>query len=143
MQKGNAHCEPLNKYYCLLLITKELPTKEEIGRIMRPYDTENPDRYDVTVEMPPLWFSFDGYYIGGIYHDRMRHKDGSCVSCAKVSDLSNFNEVECHFCIDENGGNAIGLESDDEKDIRAFETELAKIKANSRDCYATMIDIHS
>ena len=130
-------------HYCLLLITKEFPTKEEIGRIMRPYDTENPERYDGTAEMPPLWFSFDGYYIGGIYHDRMHHKDGSCVSCAKVSDLRNFDEVECHFCIDENGGNAIGLESDDENDVQAFEEEPARIKANSWDCYATMIDIHS
>lgn len=81
--------------YCLMLITKESPTRFDISQIMRPYDIENPDRFSPDCTLPPLSFSFDKYCIGGRYSNQLHLKDGSRVNSAKVSDITNFNEVDC------------------------------------------------
>ena len=133
--------------YCLMIITREEPTRSHIARIMQPYDSENPDRFSPDTVLPPLSFSYDSYRIGGNYHDCLQLRDGSRSSSAKVSDITNFNEVDCYFCIDENSGGAIERESTFGNDNggvdRAFLEELIKIKANSQDCYATIIEVHS
>lgn len=134
--------------FCLMIITKEQPTRAHIGQIMHPYNIDNPERFfSKDYVSPPLSLTFDGYCIGGIYSDSLQLRDGSRTYSAKVSDITNFVEVGCQFCIDDNSGVSIENEyllgSEDENDDRAFLEKLTKIKANSQDCYATIIAVHS
>lgn len=134
-------------FYCLMIITKERPTRSDIARILRPYDIENPDRFSPDAVLPPLNFSCDSYRIGGRYHDCLQLRDGGRTDSAKVSDVVNFNEVDCFFCIDENTGIAIEREStfgnDNDGVDKVFLEELSKIKANSQNCFVTIVEIHS
>lgn len=62
-------------HYCALLFTKELPTKEEISEIIRPYNEEYFE-YDETEEVIGSYpvFHYDSYRIGGRYGGKLKLK---------------------------------------------------------------------
>lgn len=62
-------------HYCTLLITKELPTNEDIRNILEPYDEE--EFYNKLEENPKLsypTFVYDWYQIGGRYSAMIKLK---------------------------------------------------------------------
>lgn len=63
-------------HYCALLITKEIPTENEISDIMKPYCEENAE-YDKKTEKRiseyPV-FEWDWYQIGGRYNGSLKLK---------------------------------------------------------------------
>ena len=86
-----------------------------------------------------ILYTEEDYYNTMGFRDDFLYVDG-----AKISDLLNFDEVECYICIDKDG-NAIARERwnghsfiKDEK----FDEKLAEIKKQSSDCCATILDIH-
>lgn len=188
-------------HYCVLLITKELPKRSGIDRIMKKYtwDNVNEDEDGNVIGEMPL-FTHDYYVIGGRYAGSLKLKidekddkyswkyyakeerngrlfhsyllnemkefaksklsllyseekyfssmgsrdDFLYVDGAKISDLLNFDKQECYICIDKDG-NAIAREHWDGKGFvkdNKFDEKLEDIKANSKDCYATILDIH-
>lgn len=62
-------------HYCVLLITKELPSEEEIYEIMQPY-CERDNEYDENGERitPYPLFEWDWYAIGGRYSGLLKLK---------------------------------------------------------------------
>ena len=79
------------------------------------------------------------------YFREMGKLDGFLrVDGAKIADLLNFDEAGCFVCIDKDG-NAIARESWNGHDFikdEEFDEKLKIIKESSKDCYATIIDIH-
>lgn len=79
------------------------------------------------------------------YYPSMGNNDGFLyVDGARVSDLLNFDDVNCYVCIDSDG-NAIARETwngttfiKDEQ----FDEKLAEIKNRSKACFVTVLDIH-
>ena len=63
-------------HYCLLLITKELPSKEQIKKIMDPYYEGNAEYDEETEERltPYPVFEWDWYQIGGRYNGLLKLK---------------------------------------------------------------------
>lgn len=53
-------------HYCVHLITRELPTEEEISKIMKPYNNDMVEDYG---DVP---FSWDYWVIGGRYGGRIK-----------------------------------------------------------------------
>lgn len=53
-------------HYCIHLITRELPTEEEISKIMEPYNDDMVEDYH---DVP---FSWDNWVIGGRYGGRIK-----------------------------------------------------------------------
>lgn len=53
-------------HYCVHLITRELPTEEEISKIMKPYNDDMVENYN---DCP---FSWDYWVIGGRYSGRIK-----------------------------------------------------------------------
>lgn len=63
-------------HYCLVLFTKDFPTKEKIEEIMMPYCEDNAKYDEVTEERigeRPM-FEWDWYQIGGRYSGRLKLK---------------------------------------------------------------------
>lgn len=63
-------------HYCALLITKELPTKNEISEIMKPYYEGNAkydEETDERIGEYPV-FEWDWYQIGGRYNGSLKLK---------------------------------------------------------------------
>jgi hypothetical protein len=66
------------------------------------------------------------------------------VDGARIKDLLNFDEVSCYICIDADG-NAIAVESWDGNNFikdENFDEKLKAIKENSKEYFATILDIH-
>ena len=65
-------------HYCVHLLTKELPTKDEIEKIMQPYNSEivygNSDGEGKMINYPI--FTWDWYEIGGRYKAALKLKVG-------------------------------------------------------------------
>lgn len=59
-------------HYCLALFTKELPSKLEIDRIMRKYDSEEVYKDEENIVYPQ--FTYDWYEIGGRYAGQIKLK---------------------------------------------------------------------
>lgn len=124
-------------HYRMLLITKEYPTEKLVDETLEPFYSY--------VE----YFSFDKYYIGGRYEGnlKIKDKDTDCiisVNSAFVNDILNFDEVDC-WCYIDKDGNPYSREKYDCGNFIAvddFEEKLKKVKADSKGCYATIIDIH-
>lgn len=55
-------------HYCVHLITKAIPTKEEINKIMKPYNDDNIE------DMSSIIFSWDYWIVGGRYCGRIKLK---------------------------------------------------------------------
>lgn len=84
-------------------------------------------------------FAEEDYYRSMGLRDDFLYVDGG-----RISDLLNFNEVECYICIDKDG-NAIARETWDGSSFvtdEKFDEKLAEIKKQSFDCFATILDIH-
>lgn len=84
-------------------------------------------------------FTEEDYYGSMGSRDDFLYVDGG-----KISDLLNFDEVECYICIDKEG-NAIARETWDGSSFvtdEKFDEKLAEIKKQSPDCFATILDIH-
>ena len=68
-------------HYCVQLLTKELPSEEDIRRIMQPYNDDvvygNDDEEDENVEIIRPVFTWDWYQIGGRYKARIKMKADS------------------------------------------------------------------
>lgn len=56
-------------HYCLMLFTKDCPTKDCIEKLMSPYDCENNQDGN-----PIPQFTWDWYEIGGIYNGQIKLK---------------------------------------------------------------------
>lgn len=68
-------------HYCLHLLTKELPSKDKIAEIMKPYseelfydDCEEDENGDTIVKKSYPVFMWDWYRIGGRYKARLKLK---------------------------------------------------------------------
>lgn len=65
-------------HYCVHLLTKELPTKDEIAEIMQPYNSEfvygDSDDEGEMINYPT--FTWDWYQIGGRYKAALKLKVG-------------------------------------------------------------------
>ena len=61
-------------HYCVLLFTKEFPSKNEIDEIMQPYYEENAEYDDETGKRltPYPVFEWDWYQIGGRYNGYLK-----------------------------------------------------------------------
>ena len=63
-------------HYCVQLLTKELPSEEDIRKIMQPYNDDvvygNDDEEDENVEIIRPVFTWDWYQIGGRYKARIK-----------------------------------------------------------------------
>lgn len=138
-------------HYCLLLITREMPSENRISEILKPYDEENLE-CDETGEIIsfPI-FTYDWWEIGGRYASKLKLKIDDCyssvryVDIAEIDRLLNFDEIDCFICIDfdENviaretwNGHAFVKDED-------FDKKLAEIKAKSKGMFATILDIHN
>lgn len=79
------------------------------------------------------------------YYGTMGAGDGYLnVDRAFVDDLIEFENVDCCCCIDKDG-NAYTREYWNGNDYEVndkFDEQLSQIKADSKGCYATIIDIH-
>ena len=79
-------------------------------------------------------------YLGSMgFNDNFLYVDG-----AFVKDIINFDSLECYCCIDKNGM-AISCSSwngDNFIKDYDFETKLKKVKEESTDCFATILDLH-
>ena len=65
-------------HYCVQLLTKELPSEEDIRKIMQPYNDDvvyGNDEEDENVEIIRPVFTWDWYQIGGRYAGRLKLKD--------------------------------------------------------------------
>lgn len=144
-------------HYCLLLITKEIPSENRISEILEPYDEENLecDKTGKIISFPT--FTYDWWKIGGRYSGKLKLKIDDCYSSTETSDgflyvdgakidkLLNFDEINCFVCIDSDE-NVIARETlrgysfvKDED----FDKKLAEIKTKSKGMFATILDIHS
>lgn len=146
-------------HYCLLLITKEMPSEDRISEILKPYDEEDLE-YNKNGEVIsfPI-FTYNWWEIGGRYTGELLTKSkiddcycaGNkkeaflCVDGAKIDKLLNFDKINCSICIDSDE-NVIARESwrgccfiKDEY----FDEKLAEIKKKSKGMFATILDIHS
>jgi hypothetical protein len=138
-------------HYCLLLITREMPSENRISEILKPYDEENLE-CDETGEIIsfPI-FTYDWWEIGGRYANKLKLKIDDCyplaryVDIAEIDRLLNFDEIDCFVCIDfdENviaretwNGHAFIKDED-------FDRKLTEIKKKSKGMFATILDIHS
>lgn len=138
-------------HYCLLLITREMPSENRISEILKPYDEENLE-CDETGEIIsfPI-FTYDWWEIGGRYSGKLKLKIDDCYSSARYADIAeidrllNFDEIDCFVCIDfdENviaretwNGHAFVKDED-------FDKKLTKIKTKSKGMFATILDIHN
>lgn len=138
-------------HYCLLLITREMPSENRISEILKPYDEENLecDETDEIISFPI--FTYDWWEIGGRYASKLKLKINDCYSSVRYTDIAeidrllNFDEIDCFICIDfdENviaretwNGHAFVKDED-------FDKKLAEIKAKSKGMFATILDIHS
>lgn len=138
-------------HYCLLLITRKMPSENRISEILKPYDEENLE-CDETGEIIsfPI-FTYDWWEIGGRYASKLKLKIDDCYSSVRYADIAeidrllNFDEIDCFICIDfdENviaretwNGHAFVKDED-------FDKKLAEIKAKSKGMFATILDIHS
>lgn len=138
-------------HYCLLLITREMPSENRISEILKPYDEENLE-CDETGEIIsfPI-FTYDWWEIGGRYASKLKLKIDDCYSSVRYADIAeidrllNFDEIDCFICIDfdENviaretwNGHAFVKDED-------FDKKLAEIKAKSKGMFATILDIHN
>ena len=66
------------------------------------------------------------------------------VDGASASDISNFADVDCYYCIDANG-NAIARSSwngDEFIEDEHFDEKLKDVIAKSKEYYACMVDLH-
>lgn len=63
-------------HYCVLLITKELPSESKIEKILQPYDYKNVKYDEETDELltPRPIFTYDWYQIGGRYTGLLKLK---------------------------------------------------------------------
>lgn len=188
-------------HYCLMLITKEFPSKAVVEKALEYYNSEKfYEEKGENEDIPyPIitwdWWQIGGRYNGSLklkvdnenekyrwqyyfnggrnkqlfysmllsdmenyarnsrpnffteedYYRTMGYKDGYLrVDGAFVDDLINFDEVECFCCIDKNGKAYTREYYDRGKFIKndKFDEQLKQIKANSKGCYATIIDIH-
>lgn len=144
-------------HYCLLLITKEIPSENRFSEILEPYDEENLecDKTGKIISFPT--FTYDWWEIGGRYSGKLKLKIDDCYSSTETSDgflyvdgakidkLLNFDEINCFVCIDSDE-NVIARETlrgysfvKDED----FDKKLAEIKTKSKGMFATILDIHS
>ncbi len=138
-------------HYCLLLITREMPSENRISEILKPYDEENLE-CDETGEIIsfPI-FTYDWWEIGGRYASKLKLKIDDWYSSTRYADIAeidrllNFDEIDCFVCIDfdENviaretwNGHAFVKDED-------FDKKLAEIKMKSKGMFATILDIHS
>lgn len=138
-------------HYCLLLITREMPSENRISEILKPYDEENLecDETDEIISFPI--FTYDWWEIGGRYASKLKLKINDCYSSVRYADIAeidrllNFDEIDCFICIDfdENviaretwNGHAFVKDED-------FDKKLAEIKAKSKGMFATILDIHN
>lgn len=138
-------------HYCLLLITRKMPSENRISEILKPYDEENLE-CDETGEIIsfPI-FTYDWWEIGGRYASKLKLKINDCYSSVRYADIAeidrllNFDEIDCFICIDfdENviaretwNGHAFVKDED-------FDKKLAEIKAKSKGMFATILDIHN
>lgn len=140
-------------HYCLLLITKEMPSESRISEILKPYDEENLecDKSGEVISFPV--FTYDWWEIGGRYTRKLKLKIDNrhpttkitYVNGARIDDLINFDEIDCFICIDSDE-NVIAHEiwnghtflKDED-----FDRKLAEVKKKSKGMFATILDIHS
>lgn len=79
------------------------------------------------------------------YYQTMGMRDGYLrVDGAFVDDLLDFSQVSCYCCIDKDGNaytrsywNGDNYEENDK-----FDDQLEQVKADSKGCYVTIIDLH-
>ena len=138
-------------HYCLLLITREMPSENRISEILKPYDEENLE-CDETGEIIsfPI-FTYDWWEIGGRYSGKLKLKINDCYSSARYADIAeidrllNFDEIDCFICIDFDE-NVIARETWNRhafiKD-EDFDRKLTEIKKKSKGMFATILDIHN
>jgi hypothetical protein len=187
-------------HYSVLVITKSIPSDEDIANIMKKYNWNNleySEDGETLLSERPI-FTYDWYQIGGRYNGKLKlkidmeneeyrwqyydrsgrngrlfhsyllrkMKDFSgggfryteedyyssmganeeflYVDGARIKDLLNFSEVSCYACIDVDG-NAIAVESWDGSNFikdEQFDEKLKTIKENSKEYFATILDIH-
>lgn len=140
-------------HYCLLLITKEMPSEDRISEILKPYDEEDLEcnKNGEVISFPI--FTYDWWEIGGRYARKLKIKIDNCypvtkityVNGARIDDLINFDEIDCFICIDSDE-NVIARETwngyvfiKDED----FDRKLAEIKKKSKGMFATILDVHN
>lgn len=188
-------------HYSCLVITRDFPTVEDLGEILRPFSEDEIYAAPEGTRAYPV-FSWDYYVIGGRYAGNMKLRADvsdekykwlyfldkprnnrlfhsfllykmvsyatkakmpfSCceedyftslglndgyirVDGCKISDMLNFDEISCYYCLDADG-NAIGRSSwdgDQWNDDPDFEAKLSAIKQASKDYYACIVDLHS
>ena len=61
-------------HYCLLLVTKEIPSESRISKILQPYDEENLEcnKNNEVISFPI--FTYDWWEIGGRYSGKLKLK---------------------------------------------------------------------
>lgn len=142
-------------HYCLLLITKEMPSEDRISEILKPYDEEDLEcnKNGEVISFPI--FTYDWWEIGGRYTRKLKLKIDNCypatkityVNRARIDDLINFDKIDCFICIDSDE-NVIARETWDERahaflKDEDFDRKLTEIKKKSKGMFATVLDVHS
>lgn len=140
-------------HYCLLLITKEIPSESRISKILQPYDEENLECNEKNEVVSFPVFTYDLWEIGGRYTRKLKLKIDNCypamkityVNGARIDDLINFDEIDCFICIDSDE-NVIARETWNGHTFvkdEDFDRKLTEIKKKSKGMFATILDIHS
>lgn len=121
---------------CLHLFTKEIPTREEIEKIMEPFEEGI-----APVTSPIQW---DWYSIGGRYNNQLLTKTELMCDGARIKDLKNINDLGCYCFIDMEGKALARDVWDGEQYIKIedFDEQYKKELEANKDGYITVIDIH-
>lgn len=142
-------------HYCLLLITKEMPSEDRISEILEPYNEEDLECNKNGEVISFLIFTYDWWEIGGRYTRKLKLKIDNCcpatkityVNGARIDDLINFDKIDCFICIDSDE-NVIARETWNERahaflKDEDFDRKLTEIKKKSKGMFATVLDVHS
>lgn len=109
------------------------------GRLFRSFLLEKMSKL-ANKAKESFMFSEEDYLPSMGYRDGFVYVDG-----AAVSEISNFGDVGCYYCIDADG-NAFGRGSwigeEWKYDDDSFETKLKNVIENSKDYYACIVDLH-
>lgn len=138
-------------HYACLVITKEFPTNEVLEKVLAPFNDDvifsQPE--ENRKYQPIMW---DWWQVGGRFNGKFKltikkeenREDFIYVNRAVVSDISNFSDVDCYYCIDVDG-NAIARSiwnGNEWKEDERFNEKLKDIIDKSTEYYACMVDLH-
>lgn len=143
-------------HYSTLIITAEKPTKEDIERVLEPFNEDN-YHYDAKeggidfendeIDHERPLFLWDWYEIGGRWDKSLETKTSLGRNIVPVDDLANFDEITAHNCINDVTGEVIVRQfwnGDKFVTDNDYDNKLSSIKERSKgkSYYITMVDIH-